>query len=127
METPDSEENRELLELLWREPKARSRNSNFARFRDDRRYRVAVKHIRSLLAFRRELEAFGGKGDVTVTWFSDGRKAKISMWIPTLRLRRSLFVSRPELELLQEDPVWKEANVVFVERGEAANGRDKKL
>lgn len=126
METPESEENRALLELLWRDPEARSRNANFARFRDDRRYRVAVKHIRSLLAFRRELEAFVGKGDVNVTWFSSGQKAKISMWIPSLRLRRSLFVSRPELELLQEDPVWKEANVLVVDRGEAASGLDKK-
>lgn len=106
---------RELLELLWRDPKARSRNGNFARFRDDRHYRTAVSHVRSLRSFTRDLELYRGQSDVTVSTRAGGAGATVTLRIPALRLRRSLYVSRPELDLLRGDPAWREIDAVSIE------------
>ena len=108
---PEVEVPPELLEQLWREPKARSRNTNFARFRDDKVYRTAVKHVRSLLSFVRDVERYRHEGDVTVSWHASGRQAKVTLWVPSLRLRRSLYISDTELELLRRHPVWRETEI----------------
>ena len=102
----------DLLEKLWGDPTARSRNANFVRFRDDSTYRKAVLHVRSLMAFCRDLEKFHGRGDVSLRWLSSGRAAQITMNIPELHFRRSLFVSARELEILRRDPAWDQAGVV---------------
>lgn len=96
----------ELLERLWRDPRARSRNANFTRFRDDRAYRRAVKHVRSLLSFRNDLLRFHDEGVVTVKSLASGRGAQVTITVPTLHFRRSLFVSLHELELLRRDAAW---------------------
>jgi hypothetical protein len=106
---------RELLELLWRDPRARSRNGNFVRFRDDRRYRTAVKHVRSLISFMGDLALYRGRSDVAVCVRRGGADATVTLRIPALRLRRSLNVSRPELDLLRGDPAWREADVVSID------------
>lgn len=102
----------ELLAQLWNDPEARSRNANFARFRDDRVYRRAVKHIRALLALRRDLLRYCGRCDVSVRWLASGRMAQVTMRVPELRLRRYLYLSAQELELIRGDPAWSEAEVV---------------
>ena len=105
----------DLLDLLWRDPKARSRNGNFVRFRDDQRYRIAVKHVRSLLSFKGDLALYRGRSDVAVYWRAGDAGATVTLRIPALRLRRTLRVSTPELDLLRGDPAWSEAEVVSVE------------
>ncbi len=114
----------ELLEQLWSDPKARSRNQNFSRFRDDTTYRAAVKHIRSMLAFRQDLIRFRGQSDVAVKWLGPEDSAEITIHVPGLHLRRSLFVSKRELELLERDPAWEEAEVALCD--DSAIGRDRK-
>jgi len=108
------EPTRDMLERLWRDPKARSRNANFARFRDDLRYRVAVRHVRSLLSFRRDLTLYRGRSDVAVRRIAGGAGATLTLRVPELRLRRSLNVSSSELELLRGDPAWDGAEIVSV-------------
>ncbi len=102
---------RELLERLWRDPRARSRNRNYTRFRDDPMYRTAVKHVRSLLALRRDLVRYRGQSELALSWLPARDGARLTVTIPTLRLRRSVLLSRHELDLLRGDPVWKSAGV----------------
>jgi phosphate uptake regulator len=100
----------ELIERLWSDPRARSRNANYARFRDDHGYRRAVKHVRSLLSFRRDLERFKDQSTISVRRLASGRGAQVTIKVPDLHFRRSLFISNHELELLRRDPHWQEAD-----------------
>lgn len=114
----------DLLEKLWSDPELRSRNKNFGRFRDDVAYRKAVKLIRSLLAFKKDLIKYQGQSQIEVKWLASGKAARITLVIPPLRLRRTIFVSKPELDLLRKDPIWDDSHIVF--REDHSNGRDKK-
>ena len=115
----------ELIEKLWRDPEARSRNRNFVRFRDDLTYRLAVHHIRALLAFRDDLMAYQKECSVIIKWLAAGKAAQITLLIPHLHYRRSLFVSTLELELLRGDPAFGDVEISFVE--ESPSDHDKKL
>lgn len=97
----------ELLERLWRDPRARSRNANFSRFRDDLSYRRAVKQVRSLLSFRGDLIRFRDEGSLSVRSLVSGQGAQVTIAVPSLHFRRSLFISSYELDLLRRDPAWK--------------------
>ena len=75
-------------------------------------YRNAVKHVRMLLSFRAELIKYRGACEVMVEWMTPGEIAKVTLVVPELRLRRTLFISRAELDLLRGDPSWCEASRV---------------
>lgn len=102
---------KELLEQLWRDPRARSRNRNFSRFRDDPQYRTAVKHVRSLLALRRDILRYQGESELVLSWLPACDGARLTFTIPALRFRRSLLLTLHELELLRGDPVWQHTGV----------------
>jgi hypothetical protein len=100
----------ELLRQLWHDPQARSRNRNFERFRDDPVYRAAVRHIRSLRAFCRDVERFRPHVSVVYRQLEDGG-IRLTLRASQLRLRRHLFISAVELELLLADPFWRDIDV----------------
>ncbi len=108
---------KELLERLWKDPAARSRNKNFHRYREDPLYRRAVKHVRALLDLRRDLIRYRGESRVALRWLPNRQGARLTMTIPALRFRRTLVLTLPEVELLREDPVWEGADVSSGEDG----------
>ena len=91
-----------LLERLWQDPRARSRNKNFHRFRDDRVYRRTVRRVRSLLSLRADLVRFAALGTIVAERL-DGDRVRVVLRVPALRLRRSVYLSVFELELLRRD------------------------
>ena len=100
---------RELLIELWRNPRARSRNRNFYRFRDDPTFYRAARHIRSLRALRADLMRFQHRAEIRVAPLEDAPgHYRITMVIPRLRLKRSVYVTELELELLGQEPALKE-------------------
>jgi hypothetical protein len=101
-----SESVRELFVTLWNDPRERSRNANYARYRDDRKYRHVVHHVRSLRAFVHDLERFHGRCDLVVRPLASGRGAQITMRVPALSLIRHLFVAGYEMEVLRREPGW---------------------
>ena len=97
-----------LLEWLWRDRGARSRNRNFERFRDDEAYRRAVLRVRSLRALRRDLLRYapGCRVELVGPQASGcAGRVRLTFEVPSLRLRRTTHLSAVEAGLLLTDPV----------------------
>lgn len=108
---------RDLLKRLWSDRRARSRNKNFDRFRDDPMYQLAVKHIYSLLNLRRQIIDFKDESRLEVVRLEGRSGARLTLTVPSLSLRRTVILSLPELQLLKEDPALEEVEVALQESG----------
>jgi hypothetical protein len=108
---------RDLLKRLWSDRRARSRNKNFDRFRDDPMYQLAVKHIYSLLNLRRQIIDFKDESRLEVVRLEGRSGARLTLTVPSLSLRRTVILSLPELQLLKEDPALEEVEVALRESG----------
>jgi hypothetical protein len=104
-EGPVDLEHQRLVETLWRDERARSRNKNFYRFRDSAPYARAVRAVRSLRSLREDIVKFRGVSRLLVESAPDER-VRLTLFVPGLHLRRSMCLRRFEVELL-----WAEAGL----------------
>jgi hypothetical protein len=125
MMLPSGPPRRELVERLWHDPRARSRNRNFFRFRDDPVYCRAVRAVRFLHALRADLLRFRASVEVTVAPDADPGTARITLVVPPLRYRRAVSVSAVELELLRADP--SVGDLLASHSGEGSESRKKSV
>lgn len=102
-EGPAEALDRELLRRLWRDPRGRSRNQNFARFRDDPAYRRVVRRIRFLRALGAEIRGLRGRFELRVDRGDGTGRSSLELVVPSLSLRRTVLLSEIDLELLRED------------------------
>ncbi len=88
----------ELVLQMWRDPVARSRNKNFYRYRDDPTFRRALNLVRTLRALRHDLETYRSESTVDLRLLGD--QIRLSVEIPSLELRRTVYLSSFEGHLI---------------------------